>query len=81
MFKFCVSITVFYNIWDTQMYMMHTNFRRANQEKKTTNIKRNENNIMNIIFGNTFNQYNTFWNNDNKYMEVILKSMLMVIVR
>ena len=64
------------------MYKMHPNFNRANQEKKQSiNIKQNEINIMNIINDNTFNIYNSFLNNDNRSMKVILKSKLIGVAR
>ena len=36
--------------------------------KQSTNIKRDEINIMNIIKDNNFNLHNSLLNNDNKYM-------------
>ena len=42
--------------------------------KQSTNIKRDEINIMNIINGKTFNLRNNPLNNDNRYMKVSLKS-------
>ena len=62
------------------MYKTHLNFSGTNQEK-STNIKRDEINKMNIINDNTFNLHNSLLSNDNKYMKVILKSMLIEIVR
>ena len=62
------------------MFKTHPNFSRANQEKKnpqqqqSTNIKRNEINIMNIINVNTFNMHNGLLNYDNWLMKVTLKS-------
>ena len=64
------------------MYKGHPNFRRADIEKKlSTNIRREENNIMNIINDNTFNLYNSLLNNDNRYMKVTLKSKLIGVAR
>ena len=61
---------------------MHPNFSRANQEKKqSTNIKRDEINILNIINDNTFNWHNSLLNNDNRNMKVTLKSKLIGIAR
>ena len=44
------------------------------KKKKSTNIKREEISIMNIINGNTFNLYNSQSNNDNRYIKATLKS-------
>ena len=46
----------------------------ANQgkKKKSTNIKHDEINIMNLINGNTFNLLNSLLNNDNRYMKLTL---------
>ena len=53
---------------------MHPNLGRVNQYntlvKQSTNIKRAETNILNIINGNTFNLHNSLLNNDNRYMKV-----------
>ena len=61
------------------MYKTHSNFCRANQEKKTkkqnTDIKRVIS-IMNIINDNTFNLHNNLSNNSNRYMKVTLKPKL-----
>ena len=65
-------------------YKTHESIRRtpisAGQIKKkkqqSTNIKRDEINIMNIINDNTFNLYNSLLINDNRYMKVTLKSKL-----
>ena len=63
---------------------MHPNFSKANQEKiyvkQSTNIKRDEINIMNIINDNTFNLHDSLLN-DNKYMKVTLKSKLTGVAR
>ena len=56
-------------------YKTHQNFSWVNQEK-STNIKRDEINIMNIINDNTFNLHNRLLNNDNRYMNVTLNSKL-----
>ena len=62
------------------MYKTHPNFNKANQEKKqSTNIKRDEINIMNIINDNTFNLDNSLLNNNNRYMKVTLNSKLTVV--
>ena len=62
------------------VYKTHPNFSWTNQEhfleKQSTNIKRDEINIMNIINDNTFNLHNSLLNNDNWYMKVTLKSKL-----
>ena len=61
------------------MYKTHPNSAGKNQEvkkkkrKRSTNIKRNEISIMNIINDNTFNLHNSFLNNDNRNIKVILK--------
>ena len=61
---------------------MHSNFSKANQEKKQSiNIKCDEINIMNIINDNTFNLHNSLLNNDNRLMKVTLKSKLIGIDR
>ena len=56
------------------MYKMQPNFSRANKKKQSTNIKRDEIIIMNIINDNTFNLHISHLNNDNRYMKVTLKS-------
>ena len=65
---------------------MHPNSSRANQGKKnpkqtSTNIKRYEINIMNIINDNNFNLHNRLLNNNNRYMKVTLKSKLIGVGR
>ena len=49
--------------------------------KRSTNIKGDEINIMNIINDNTFNLHNSLLNNDNRYMKVTLKSNLIGVAR
>ena len=49
--------------------------------KQSTNIKRDEINIMNIIDDNSFNLHNNLLNNDNMYMKVTVKSKLTGIAR
>ena len=44
--------------------------------KKTTNIKHDGINIMNIINNNTFNLHNSLLNNDNRYIKVTPKCKL-----
>ena len=64
------------------MYKTHPNFSRANQEnKQSTNIKRDEINIINIINDNNFNLHNSLLNNDNRYMKAPLKSRLIGVAR
>ena len=62
-------------------YKTHGCIRRApisagqiKKNKQSTNIKRDEVTIMNIINDNTFNLHNNLLNNDNKYMKVTPKS-------
>ena len=52
---------------------MHSNLNKANLEK-STNIKRDEIDIMNVTYDNTFNLHNSVWNNDNRYIKITLKS-------
>ena len=42
--------------------------------KQSTNIKRDEINIMNIINDNTYILHNSLLNSDKRYMKVTLKS-------
>ena len=49
--------------------------------QQNTNIKRDEINISNIIYDNTFNLHYNLWNNLNRYMKVIQKSKLIGVVR
>ena len=67
------------------MYKTHPNFSRTNQEtflaKQSTNIKRDEINVMNIINGITFNLHYSLLNNSNWYLKVNLKSKLIGIAR
>ena len=64
------------------VYKTHSYFNRANQEQKlSTDIKRDEINIMNIINDNTFNWHNSLLNNGNKYMKGTLKSKLIGVAR
>ena len=62
------------------MYKTLPNLSRANQEnllvKQSTDIKRDEINIMNIINDNIFILHNNLLNNNNRYMNVTLKSKL-----
>ena len=51
------------------------------KKKKSTNIKRDEIDIMNIINDNTFNLHNSLLKNDNRYMKVTLKFKLIGIAR
>ena len=60
---------------------MGPNFSRANQEKKTKKQKTkvlisnvNENDIINIINDNSFNQHKSPLNNDNRYLKDTLNS-------
>ena len=39
-------------------------------KKQSTNIKREEINLMNTINDNTFNLHNSLLNNDNRYLKV-----------
>ena len=48
------------------------------KKKQSTNIKCDENNKMNIINDNTFNQHNNFLNNDNR-LWVLLKVFMLFI--
>ena len=48
------------------VYKTHPNFSRANQEKKSTNIKHDEINKMNIINGYTFNLYQLVYESYSK---------------
>ena len=61
------------------MYNTHPTLSRANQKKnlvkKSTNIKRDEINIMNLINNNIFNLHNNLLNNDNRYMKDTQNSM------
>ena len=48
-------------VWDARVYKTHPNFSRVNQEKnpkQSTNIERDEIDMMNIINDNVFNLYN-----------------------
>ena len=63
------------------MYKTHPNVNRANTKKAkknkkqtSTDNKRDEINIMNIINENTFNL--NLLNNDNRYMKITQKSKL-----
>ena len=69
--------------YNTRVYKTHSNFSWANKKnkKQSTNIKRDEINIMNIINDNTFNLHNSLLNNDNRYMKVTLKSKLIGVAR
>ena len=51
------------------------------KKKQSTTIKRDEINIMNIINDNTFNLYNSFLNNDTRYVKATLKSKLIGVAR
>ena len=68
-------------------YKAHGCIRRALisagqiKKKRSTNIKLDENNIMNIITDNTFNLHKSLLYNDNKYMKVTLKSNLIGVAR
>ena len=68
-----------------QQAKTHPNFSWPNQEKnfakQSTNIKRDEINIMNIINDKTYNLHNKFFNNDKRYMKVTLKSKIIEVVR
>ena len=55
--------------------------KQIKKKQSTTNIRRDEINIMNIIYGNTFNLHNSLLNYDNKYMKVTLKSNLIGVAR
>ena len=61
----------------------HTPISAEQIKKKTqsTNIRRDEIIIMNIINDNTFNLHNSLLNNDNRYMKVTLMSKLIGIAR
>ena len=50
---------------------------QSKKKNQSTNIKRGEINIMNIINDKTFNLHNSLLSNDNRYMKVILQSKLM----
>ena len=66
---------VFSIMYDARVYTTHPNF--YNQEKiilkPSTNIKRDEINILNIIYENTFKRH---LNKDNRCIKIILKSKL-----
>ena len=70
-------MTAYKTIW----CIRHTQISAEQTKKKSTNIKRDEINIMNIINYNTFNQYNSLLNNDNRYMKVTLKSKLIGVAK
>ena len=67
------------------VYKMHPNFSRANQEKilvkQSTNIKRDEINIMNIIDDNTLNRHNSLLDKDNRYTKITLRLKLTRVAR
>ena len=67
------------------VYKTHSNFSREKKEKNfsktSTNIKRDEINIMNIINDNTFNLHNSHFNNGNRYMKVTVKSKLIGVAK
>ena len=52
--------------------------RKIKKKKQSTNIKRDEINIMNKINDNTFNLHKRLLNNPNWYMKIILKWRLIV---
>ena len=59
-----------------------TQFQQVNQEKKrSTNIRRDEDNIMNIINDNNFNMHDSLLNKDKRHMKGTLKSKLIGVAR
>ena len=59
----------------------HTLISAGQIKKKSTNIKRDEINVMYIINDDTFNLHNSRLNNDNRYMKYTLKSKLIGVTK
>ena len=59
-----------------QIYFTNIYFDVIGYNFSQTNIKLDEIDIMNIINDNTFNLHNSFLDNANRYMKVILKCKL-----
>ena len=85
-----VQLLVLYsNTWNHLRYLTeyktHSYIRRITmsvwQSRKSTNIKRDEIDIINIINDSTFNLNNNLLNNENRYMKVTLESKQIVVAR
>ena len=85
-----LSIDLLFLMWIPYLtaYKTHGGLRRTSisagqikKKKKSTNIKRDGIDIMNIINDKTFNQHNSLLNNDNMYKKITLKSKLRGVVR
>ena len=57
-----------YTVFDAPQFQQG----KSRKKKKTTCIKRDEINIINIINDNTFNLHNRLLENNNRYMKVTL---------
>ena len=68
-------VTVFDGIWDAPQFQ-----QGKSRKKRSTYIKRDGINIINIINDNTFNLHNSLLNNDNRYIKVTLKSKLIGVI-
>ena len=77
-FKIYLKDTVFDSIKNAPQFQQG---KSSGKKKTTTNIERDEINIMNIINDNNFNLHNSLLNNDNRYMKVTLKSKLIGVAR
>ena len=59
---------------------MQLNFSWGNQEK-STNIKRDDIDIINIVNDNNFDLHNSHLNKDYRYMKIILSSKLLGVAK